>query len=254
MAGTSDPAAPAATPAGDPSIVDARPRRGLVPGGGAAAWVNAWPLTAWAYERAWRPRSVGLLSGGAFSTERELATLRAWMAPYAGAAVLDLGTSAGLYARTLAREGAQVVALDASRAFLREAARRAEREGLTITWTWGDAHALPFDDGRFDRVVVGATLNELADPDRAVREIARVLRPGGRAWFMYARRAGALGRPLQALLGLGGLRFPAPAALDAWAAAAGLRPQRAETRGGVVLAAYEREPSARPAGQPPSGR
>mgnify|MGYP002621662365 CR=1 FL=1 len=252
MAGTSEGAAvragaaAASAGAARPAWTDARPRRGTVRGGGAAAWLNAWPLTAWAYERVWRPRSVGLLSGGAFSTERELARLRAWASPLAGAAVLDVGTSAGLYARTLAREGAAVVALDASRAFLGEAARRARHERLAIEWVWGDAHALPFADGSFDRVVVGATLNELSEPARAVREIARVLRPDGRAWFMYARRAGRLGRPLQAALGLAGLRFPAPDELDAWAAAAGLRPGRREAYGGVVVASYGRRAGGSP--------
>jgi SAM-dependent methyltransferase len=233
VAGTSDRAdgAPGA-------IVDGRPPRGSVPGGGAAAWVNGWRLTARAYEPLWRHRSVGLLTRGAFSTARELETLLAWTAPVAGAEVLDVGCSAGLYARTLAAEGANVHALDASRPFLEEAARLAARDGVRLTLVQGDAHALPFPDDRFDLVVVGATLNEVADPARALGEIARVLRPGGRAWFMFARRAGALGRPLQALMGWGGLRFPEAADLDAWARDAGLVPIRSEERGAVVLALY----------------
>jgi SAM-dependent methyltransferase len=233
VAGTSDRAdgAPGA-------IVDGRPPRGGVPGGGAAAWVNGWRLTARAYEPLWRHRSVGLLTRGAFSTARELETLLAWTAPVAGAEVLDVGCSAGLYARTLAAAGANVHALDASRPFLEEAARLAARDGVRLTLVQGDAHALPFPDDRFDLVVVGATLNEVADPARALGEIARVLRPGGRAWFMFARRAGPLGRPLQALMGWGGLRFPEAADLDAWARDAGLVPIRSEERGAVVLALY----------------
>lgn len=233
MAGTCDP------PEGSPAaIVDARPPRGSTPGGGAAAWVNGWRLTARAYEPLWRHRSLGLLSRGRFSTARELKALVAWTAPVAGAEVLDVGCSAGLYARTLAAAGARVHALDASRAFLEEAARLAARDGVRLTLVQGDAHALPFPDGRFDLVVVGATLNEVADPPRAVAEIARVLRPGGRVWFMFARRAGPLGRPFQALLRWGGLRFPEPADLDGWALGAGLVPVRSEERGPVVLALY----------------
>ena len=239
MAGTSERASP---PPGAPqppsAIVDGRPPRGSVPGGGAAAWVNGWRLTARAYEPLWRHRSVGLLTRGAFSTARELKTLLAWTAPASGAEVLDVGCSAGLYARTLAAAGANVHALDASRPFLEEAARLAARDGVNLTLVQGDAHALPFPDARFDLVTVGASLNEFADPARAVAEIARVLRPGGRAWFMYARRAGAFGRPLQALMGWGGLRFPEPAELDAWADRAGLVPIRSEERGAVVLALY----------------
>ncbi|MFU8887839.1 MAG: class I SAM-dependent methyltransferase [Trueperaceae bacterium] len=241
MAGTSDGAgAPGArgAPGAPGAIVDGRPPRGSVPGGGAAAWVNGWRLTARAYEPLWRRRSVGLLTRGAFSTARELKALVAWTAPAAGAEVLDVGCSAGLYARTLAAAGANVHALDASRPFLEEAARLAARDGVSLSLVQGDAHALPFADDRFDAVVVGATLNELADPARALGEIARVLRPAGRAWFMYARRAGPLGRPLQALMGWGGLRFPAPDELDAWAGDAGLVPIRSEERGAVVLALY----------------
>ena len=239
MAGTSDAAPGSPGAAGTPgAIVDGRPPRGSVPGGGAAAWLNGWRLTAKAYEPLWRHRSVGLLTRGAFSTARELRTLLAWTAPVAGTEVLDVGCSAGLYARTLAAAGANVHALDASRPFLEEAARLAARDGVGLTLVQGDAHALPFPDDRFDVVVVGATLNELADPRRALGEVARVLRPAGRAWFMFARRAGPLGRPLQALMGWGGLRFPEPTDLDAWARGADLVPIRAEERGAVVLALY----------------
>ena len=250
MAGTSEAAPHAAPRLGGPhldappptvdGIVDGRPPPGRAPRRGGAAWVNGWALTARAYEPLWRHRSVGLLSAGAYSTARELAALRAWLGPVAGRDVLDVGCSAGLYARTLAADGARVHALDASRAFLREARRRAERDGLALTLVQGDAHALPYDDGGFDAVALGATLNELAAPRRALAEIARVLRPGGRAWLMYAARAGAFGRPLQALLGLGGLRFPDPADVDGWAADAGLTPIRADHRGPIVLALYGR--------------
>jgi len=227
-------------------VVDARPTNVRTPRGGAAARVNGWRLTATAYEPLWRHRSLGLMTRGAFTTARELAQLRSWTAPVTGLDVLDVGCSAGLYARTLAADGARVHALDASRAFLVEAGRLAAGEGVALTLAWGDAHALPYRDGAFDRVVVGATLNELAEPARAVAEVARVLREGGRAWFMYATRAGPLGRPLQALLGLGGLRFPDPAELDAWAAAAGLVPIRSDRRGPVQMTLYGRGAGAPP--------
>jgi SAM-dependent methyltransferase len=227
-------------------VVDARPGRGATPDGGAAARLNAWRLTTRAYEPLWRHRSVGILTRGAFSTARELATLRAWTAPHAGSMALDLGCSSGLYARTLAAAGAHVHALDASRAFLLEAGRRATAEGRALTLVQGDAHALPYRPATFDLVALGATLNELAEPERAVAEVGRVLRPGGRAWFMYVARAGRLGRPLQAVLGLGGLRFPDPVELDAWAAAAGLVAIRAERRGPLVIALYGRGAGAPP--------
>jgi len=254
VAGTSEAASPApfggphltGTPTFRSGIVDAWAATGRRPPRGAAARVNAWSLTARAYEPLWRRRSLALLTWGAFGTERELTALRAWLDPLGGTAALDVGCSAGLYARTLAAAGARVHALDASAAFLAEARRRAEVDGVELTLVRADAHALPYRDGGFDRVAVGATLNELADPASAVAEIGRVLRPGGRAWFMYVRRAAPLGRPLQALLGLGGLRFPEPKELDAWAAAAGLHAIRSEQRGPVVLALYGRGSGAPP--------
>jgi SAM-dependent methyltransferase len=233
VAGTSEPRG-----ADRDGVIDGRPAAGRVPGGGAAAWVNGWRLTARAYEPLWRRHSLGLLTRGAFSTARELATLSHWLAPLADRDALDVGCSSGLYARALAASGARVHALDTSRAFLLEAGRRAAAEGVALSLVQGDAHALPFADASFDVVTLGATLNELAEPARAVAEIGRVLRPGGRAWFMYVARAGAIGRPGQALLGLGGLRFPDPAALDAWALEAGLVPIRSERRGPIVLALY----------------
>jgi SAM-dependent methyltransferase len=251
VVGTSEPAHPPPPPPfGGPHLdrapevargyVDALAASGRPPPRGAAARVNGWRLTARAYEPLWRLRSLGLLTWGAFSTARELAALRLWLAPLAGTDALDVGCSAGLYARTLAAEGARVHALDASAAFLVEAGARAAAAGVAPTLVRGDAHALPYQGGSFDRVAVGATLNELSDPAGAVAEIARVLRPGGRAWFMYVRRAAPAGRPLQALLRLGGLRFPEPTDLDAWATAVGLQPIRSERRGPVVLALYGR--------------
>ena len=230
----------AAPPREEDGIVRGLPPRGVAPSGGAAAWLNALAPTARAYEPLWRHRSVGLLSRGAFTTARELATMRAWLSPLEGRDVLDVGCSAGLYARTLTADGARVHALDASLAFLREAKRLAERDGVALTLVHADAHALPYENGGFDAVAIGATLNEFAAPQRALAEITRVLRPGGRAWLMYAARAGGPGRAVQALMGLGGLRFPDPLAVDAWAEEAGLTPIRSEQRGPVVMALYGR--------------
>lgn len=240
-------------------IVDAHPGRpGRLPSRGAAGWVNDLAATAWAYEPLWRHRSLAILTLGAATTAFELRTLRAWLTatlgsleagpslPLAGRRVLDVGCSAGLYARTLAADGADVFALDASAAFVRAGRRRAARAGLAATWVRGDAHALPFVADAFDAAVVGATLNELGDPERAFRELARVLRPSGVVWTMYARRAVGPARALQWLLERGGLRFPAPEAVDAWAAAAGLAPLRRSEHGPVVFALYREGAGAPP--------
>ena len=230
MAGTSN--------ADPPAIRVAVPAKGSVPGSGIAGWINRWPLTARLYEPLWRHRSLSILTAGGFSTARELATMLQWTKPLTGVRVLDVGCSAGLYARTLATHGAQVSALDQSLPFLREAGQLARASGVEIELVQGDAHALPFADRTFGVVVVGASLNEFADPVRAFTEMARVLEPGGRLWLMYARRARGLGRALQSLLALGTLRFPDPSEVDAWAAAAGFARVRSEERGPVALALY----------------
>lgn len=256
MAGTSDGGGAAAGPfdrryPSEAGIVAAHPgRTGHLPRRGAAGWVNDLAVTARAYEPLWRRHSLALLSGRATSTAAELRTMAAWLAgaigaptaarPLAGRRVLDVGCSAGLYARTLARAGADVVALDASRAFLRETARRAEREGLVLTLVHADAHALPFRADAFDAVAVGATLNELGDPRRALGELARVTAPGGALWLMYVRRARGAARGAQRLLELGGTRFPDPDDVERWALAAGWSPWRRATHGPVVFALLRR--------------
>ena len=239
--------------------VDAHPGwAGRLPPRGAAGWVNDLAPTAWAYEPLWRHRSLAILTLGAATTAHELRTLRSWLtatlgtgaadapSPLAGRRVLDVGCSAGLYARTVADAGAEAFALDASAAFVRAGRRRAERSGLAITWVRGDAHALPFRDGAFDAAVVGATLNELGDPARAWHELGRVVREAGLVWAMYVRQASGAGRALQWLLERGGLRFPAPEAVDARAAAAGFAPLRRAEHGPVVMALYRKGAGAPP--------
>jgi len=208
---------------------------------GPAQWSNHLWLTARLYEPLWRRYSVGLMTGGAFDTARELASLRKHLGLAAGSAVVDLGCSAGLYARSLAAAGMTVSAVDVSRAFLAEGARLARREGLDVRFVQADVLALPFDDAVFDGAVSGGSLNEFVDAARALSEAARVLRDGAPLWLMYAARSETVvGRTLQGALRVSGLRFPAPAQVDAWALAAGLTPERSERRGPLVFALYRR--------------
>ena len=58
--------------------------------------------------------------------------------------------------------------------------RAAERGLWNLVATRGDATALPYDDDSFDAVVLITVLGEIPDQEAALREIARVLRPGGR--------------------------------------------------------------------------
>jgi SAM-dependent methyltransferase len=99
----------------------------------------------------------------------------------AGAArVLDVGTGEGQIARLIAREGASVViGVDPTIAQLQLAHER----GGDAFYARGAADALPFPDHAFDAVVVCLVFEHIADHERAIAELARVLEPGGRFVF-----------------------------------------------------------------------
>jgi demethylmenaquinone methyltransferase/2-methoxy-6-polyprenyl-1,4-benzoquinol methylase len=105
--------------------------------------------------------------------------LIAQVAPKPGDKALDLATGTGDIARLLA--GAvgptgHVTGLDFSAGML----ERAREDAGTITWVQGDMLNLPFADASMDVVTVGFGLRNVADVDRAIAEIVRVLAPGGR--------------------------------------------------------------------------
>ncbi len=98
-----------------------------------------------------------------------------------GLDVLDVGCGPGTITVDLAERVApgRVVGLDAVAAPLAEAAGHAERRGAAVEWLVGDVAALPFDDASFDVVHAHQVLQHLSHPVAALREMARVTRPGG---------------------------------------------------------------------------
>jgi SAM-dependent methyltransferase len=96
--------------------------------------------------------------------------------PDPGRVTLDLGCGEGRLSRVLAARGHRVVGVEASPT-LAEAARAADP---SVEVHVADAAALPFADGAVDLVVASMVLMNLDDLDGAMREVARVLAPGGR--------------------------------------------------------------------------
>jgi SAM-dependent methyltransferase len=107
----------------------------------------------------------------------ELVVARATIEP--GMSVLDVACGTGNAARPAARAGAHVIGLDLTPKLLETGRAKAKAEGLEIEWREGDAEDLPFEDGRFDRVV--STFGHMFAPrhQRTADEIARVCRKGG---------------------------------------------------------------------------
>jgi SAM-dependent methyltransferase len=97
-----------------------------------------------------------------------------------GQTVLDVATGSGNAAIPAAQRGARVVGLDQVPELLDAARARAAEAGVEIEWVEGDAEALPFDDGAFDRV--SSVFGTMFAPrhQQAADELVRVTRAGGR--------------------------------------------------------------------------
>lgn len=116
-----------------------------------------------------------LMTGG---LDRRWRALAAAAALPAGRRVLDVATGTGDLALDLARAGArQVVGADFAAAMLAAAKRKV---GAGIPLVLADAQRLPFGDATFDAVTNAFLLRNLSDLDLGLREMRRVLRPGGR--------------------------------------------------------------------------
>ncbi len=143
---------------------------------------NFLPITAMLYDL-WRTKSISLLTRENYPLEREFALMLEWLSVQPNQEFLDVGTSTGNYARTLANVGAKVTAIDISKAFLEQAAKTSNN--LEIVYEQANAEDLPHADSSFDGAVLGATLNEFFHTNLALQEIDRVVKPGGKLFLMY---------------------------------------------------------------------
>lgn len=118
----------------------------------------------------------------------------AYAKPRPGERILDLACGTGIVARLIAQQlcgDATVVGLDLNPAMIEVAKAKADHEGVTVAWRVGSAQELPFPDASFDLVLIQQGLQFFPDRVGAMREVSRVLAPGGRVvtatWTDLAR-------------------------------------------------------------------
>lgn len=105
--------------------------------------------------------------------------------------VLDACCGTGDLALAAERAGGHVTGLDFSERML----ERARRKSASVRWVRGDALALPFADGSFDAATVGFGIRNVDDLEAGLRELVRILRPGGRLGCLEITRPRGLLRP-----------------------------------------------------------
>lgn len=98
--------------------------------------------------------------------------------------VLDLGAGDGILGTLAAAAGHQVTLVDLSDAQLARAKERARREGVKVKCVGADFTQTGLPDGSFDRVLVSHALHHATQPQELLREVHRLLAPGGMVWML----------------------------------------------------------------------
>ena len=125
---------------------------------------------------------------------------RRWVCSRAQGEVLEVAIGTG---RNLAfyPDGVRLTGIDLSLAMLERARQRARELGVEVDLREGDAQDLPFAEESFDTVVCTLSLCSIPDDRKAVAEMKRVLKPGGRVVLLdHIRAASGLGRAVQRVL------------------------------------------------------
>lgn len=154
--------------------------------------------------------------------EKERTAREGFVADYArfsawrGKHVLEVGVGAGSDFVRFARAGAVLTGIDLTRHGVDLTRARLALEGLAAEVRQADAESLPFADGSFDFVYSWGVVHHTPDPPRAIQEIVRVTRPGGRVcvmiyhryslvalqcWALYALAKGRPWRSLREVIG-----------------------------------------------------
>ena len=96
-----------------------------------------------------------------------------------GMKVLDVGCGTGNFSIKLAKMGCEVIGIDISEEMLKVAKDKAKKEGLNIKFYNMDVYDMKFEDNCFDGVISVTAFEFLKDPDKAIEEMFRVLKPKG---------------------------------------------------------------------------
>jgi ubiquinone/menaquinone biosynthesis C-methylase UbiE len=142
---------------------------------GVALWWRRHPSACPYGQRFWVEAPHPLITRG---------RLREALSPSIGARILEIGPGTGYYSLSVAEwlgpEGTLEI-FDIQPQMLAHTIRAARERGLqNLIATQGDARSLPYEDGRFDAAYLVTVLGEVPDQQAAIRELARVVRPGGR--------------------------------------------------------------------------
>ncbi|MCI0451249.1 MAG: class I SAM-dependent methyltransferase [Candidatus Latescibacteria bacterium] len=149
-----------------------------------------------------RPNVAGRESKEAYSRwehhwGREFARL--FMEPsgdLSGKRLLDVGCGLGGKTVAYAEAGARAVGTDLVESNAVQSREYARVAGKGIEFFVGDAAALPVRDGAFDTVVANDAMEHFSEPERALSEMVRVLRPGGAIWVFFTPHYSPLGSHL----------------------------------------------------------
>jgi ubiquinone/menaquinone biosynthesis C-methylase UbiE len=105
------------------------------------------------------------------------------------ARMLEIAPGPGYLSIALAKLGPfKITGLDISQSFVRMASDHAKREGVVARFIHGSASDIPLEDGMFDLIVCRAAFKNFSEPLKALNEMQRVLKPGGRALIIDLRK------------------------------------------------------------------
>jgi ubiquinone/menaquinone biosynthesis C-methylase UbiE len=104
---------------------------------------------------------------------------------WAGKSVLDVGCGTGYVVFTYASHGAKMTGVDIAEKSVELTKKRLALTGLSANIQWANAEQLPFENNTFDLVTSYGVLHHTPDTAKAIQEVLRVLKPGGKAIMMF---------------------------------------------------------------------